>query len=219
MACPVCGQRKARRACPALGADASVRCAAAPSGWSRSSVPPTAAISPSAREHPAAVVRRQQERDVALLLPTIRHLTERQYQLFFLFHTSSRGTRRRVRAAGRRRRGGRRGGARGDARDRGARRDLRAHAAGTARRRRLAAELKAMLEQMREQGAKVYDREAAMVLRAIEQGARGDRHAGRRRPAYLDLRRPAPAASPAEPPQPRPRRPAESADSAVNLLC
>ena len=41
----------------------------------------------SAREHPAAVVRRQQERDGAALLPTIRHLTERQYQLFFLFQT------------------------------------------------------------------------------------------------------------------------------------
>ena len=35
-----------------------------------------------------AVVRRQQERDVARVLPTIRHLTERQYQLFFLFHTA-----------------------------------------------------------------------------------------------------------------------------------
>jgi hypothetical protein len=33
------------------------------------------------------VVRRQQERDVAVLLPTIKHLTERQYQLFFLFQT------------------------------------------------------------------------------------------------------------------------------------
>ena len=42
----------------------------------------------SAREHPAAVVRRQQEQDVTALLPSIRNLTERQYQLFFVFQTA-----------------------------------------------------------------------------------------------------------------------------------
>ena len=42
----------------------------------------------AAREHPAAVVKRQQERDVAMLLPTVRELTERQHQLFFLFQTA-----------------------------------------------------------------------------------------------------------------------------------
>ncbi|HET9568111.1 MAG TPA: hypothetical protein VFP16_07050, partial [Vicinamibacterales bacterium] len=41
----------------------------------------------TAREHPAAVVKKQQERDVAALLPSISHLTERQYQLFFLIHS------------------------------------------------------------------------------------------------------------------------------------
>ena len=41
----------------------------------------------AAREHPAAVVRRQQELDVALLMPTLQGLTERQHQLFFLFHS------------------------------------------------------------------------------------------------------------------------------------
>jgi hypothetical protein len=39
---------------------------------------------------------------------------------------------------------------------------------------RLATELKTMLAEMQQQGAKVYDREAAMVLRAIEKG--GTRH-------------------------------------------
>jgi hypothetical protein len=34
-------------------------------------------------------------------------------------------------------------------------------------------EMKAMVAQMREQGATVYDRELAVALRAIEQGARG----------------------------------------------
>ena len=50
--------------------------------------PPDCAHLASAREHPAAAVKRQQERDVAVLLPTIRELTERQHQLFFLFHTA-----------------------------------------------------------------------------------------------------------------------------------
>lgn len=37
----------------------------------------------SAREHPAAIVRRQQQSDLALLVPFLRDLTERQVQLFF----------------------------------------------------------------------------------------------------------------------------------------
>src|SRR6185369_9033055 len=39
----------------------------------------------SARSFPAASTRRQQQADVDVLLPSIRELTERQYQLFFLF--------------------------------------------------------------------------------------------------------------------------------------
>src|SRR2546430_11750708 len=39
------------------------------------------------REHPAAVVRRQQERDLATVVPTMARLTERQSQLFFILHT------------------------------------------------------------------------------------------------------------------------------------
>ena len=53
----------------------------------RDSVPGHVPSSGTAREHPAAVVKRQQERDVAVLLPTISHLTERQHQLFFLIHS------------------------------------------------------------------------------------------------------------------------------------
>src|SRR5918992_1553217 len=86
MQCPSCGQRKGRRACPALGANICPVCC----GTKRLvdiKCPADCGYLASAREHPAAVVKRRQERDVAHLLPTIRHLTERQYQLFFLFHT------------------------------------------------------------------------------------------------------------------------------------
>ena len=75
-----------------------------------------------------------------------------------------------------------------------------------------------MLAQMREQGATVYDREAAIVLRAIEQGARGPtvadatatRLSGADGPAAAG-RRPNPA--------PAPAAPASPLHSAVNLLC
>src|SRR5688500_13008856 len=86
MSCPVCGQRKARRDCPALGQTICPVCCGT-KRLTEIACPPTCGYLAAAREHPAAVVKRQQERDVALLLPTIRHLTERQYQLFFLMQT------------------------------------------------------------------------------------------------------------------------------------
>jgi hypothetical protein len=126
----------------------------------------------SAREHPAAVVKRQQERDVAVLLPTIRNLTERQYQLFFLFENvitrhKPDGFARLVDA---------------DVADAAAamaatletaaRGVIYEHTATSVVAQRLGNEMKAMLAEMRRQGATVYDREAAIVLRAIEEGAR-----------------------------------------------
>src|SRR5918999_1003181 len=86
MACPLCRTRKARRACPALGQTICSVCCAT-KRVTEIACPPDCAYLATAREHPAAVVRKQQERDVAVLLPTIQHLTERQYQLFFLFQT------------------------------------------------------------------------------------------------------------------------------------
>jgi len=86
MACPLCHQRKARRHCPALAQTICSVCC----GTKRLveiACPADCVHLAAAREHPAAVVRRQQERDVAALMPTIRTLTERQHQLFFLFHS------------------------------------------------------------------------------------------------------------------------------------
>ena len=86
MLCPSCGRRRARRDCPALNSTICTVCC----GTKRQveiACPSHCVYLATAREHPAAVVRRKQEQDVAQLLPTIRHLTERQYQLFFLFHS------------------------------------------------------------------------------------------------------------------------------------
>jgi hypothetical protein len=126
----------------------------------------------SAREHPAAAVKRQQERDVAILLPTIRELTERQYQLFFLFQTAiarhtpegfARLNDDDVADAA---------GALAATFETAARGVIYEHAPDSPVSRRLADDLRSMLDEMKKQGAKVYDHETAVVLRAIERGAR-----------------------------------------------
>ncbi|MSO83796.1 MAG: hypothetical protein EXQ53_10965 [Acidobacteria bacterium] len=132
-------------------------------------------------------MRRRQERDVSRLLPTIRHLTERQYQLFFLFHSliarhAPQGLTRLVdsdiaEAAG----------ALAATIETASRGVIYEHTPPTPPAQALSAELKTMLAQMREQGAAVYDGEAAIVLRAIEQGARGLKGPDEGDAAYGDL--------------------------------
>jgi hypothetical protein len=188
MLCPSCGRRKARRACPALGATICPVCC----GTKRLvdiKCPADCGYLASAREHPAAVVRRRQEHDVEQLLPTIRHLTERQYQLFFLFHTTiarftphgfARLADADVADAA---------AAIASTLETAARGVIYEHVPQGAPAQELATALKAVLAQVREQGAKVFDREAAIVLRAIEHGARGTgtSAAAETPTAYIDL--------------------------------
>jgi hypothetical protein len=171
VACPVCRQRKARRACPALGQTICTLCC----GTKRLveiSCPPDCAHLAVAREHPAAVVKRQQEHDVALLMPTLRQLTERQHQLFFLFHSvvarhTPEGFARLndddvAQAAG----------ALAATLETASRGVIYEQAAGSPVAHRLGREFRALLEDVRQRGTTVYDGEAAIALRAIEAGAR-----------------------------------------------
>lgn len=113
---------------------------------------------------------------MATLLPTIRHLTERQYQLFFLFQTQvarhkPEGFARLVdddvaEAAQ----------ACASTLETAARGVIYEHAPQSLPAQKLATELKTLLAQMKEQGAVVYDHEVAIVLRAIEQGSRQTRN-------------------------------------------
>jgi len=83
MLCPLCRQRKARRACPALGQQICAVCC----GTKRLveiQCPETCPYLATAREHPPAVVQREQQRDVAAMMHTMRDVTERQQQLMFL---------------------------------------------------------------------------------------------------------------------------------------
>ncbi len=179
MLCPLCRTRKARRSCPALGQTICAVCCGT-KRLTEIACPSDCVYLASAREHPAAVVRRQQERDVALLLPTIQHLSERQYQLFFLFQTAiarhkPEGFARLVdedvaEAAA----------AMAATLETAARGVIYEHGTQSLVAQRLVTELKALLTELREQGAKVYDGETAIVLRAIEAGAR-EAAGGRRR--------------------------------------
>ena len=172
MQCPLCGTRKARRACPALNKDICPVCC----GTKRLieiNCPATCPYLAAAREHPAAVVRRQQERDVAALLPVIQALTERQYQLFaFLFQVviarhKPEGFARLIdddvaQAAE----------AMAKTLETAARGVIYEHTTQMVTAQRLANELKGVLADMRQKGAQVSDREAAIALRALERGAR-----------------------------------------------
>ena len=121
------------------------------------------------------------------LLPTIRHLTERQYQLFFLLHSliarhRPQGLTRLVdsdveEAAG----------ALAATLETAGRGVIYDHTPPGAPAQALLAEIRTMLSQMREQGATVYDGETAIVLRAIERGAREIKGPEEGDAAYVDL--------------------------------
>jgi hypothetical protein len=142
----------------------------------------------TAREHPPAVVRRQQEEDVAVLLPAIQHLTERQYQLFFLFHSAiarhvPEGFARLVdedvvQATD----------ALARTLETSSRGVIYEHKPQSITAQRLMGELSALLTQIRSQGATVNDGEAALVLRAIDEGSRDvARRTSGGATGYLDL--------------------------------
>jgi hypothetical protein len=79
--CPACATRKAKRACPGIRRDICSVCC----GTKRLveiACPPDCPYLASARAHPAAVVQRQQDRDMRFLLPRISDLSEPQYRLF-----------------------------------------------------------------------------------------------------------------------------------------
>lgn len=83
MLCPVCHQRKAKRACPALGQQICAVCC----GTKRLveiACPSDCGYLSTARIHPPAVIQRQQELDRAMLMPLLQGLSERQARLFLM---------------------------------------------------------------------------------------------------------------------------------------
>ncbi|MGH9311645.1 MAG: hypothetical protein ACRD1S_00465 [Vicinamibacterales bacterium] len=75
--CPLCGTRKARRACPALGRDICAVCC----GTKRLveiACPPDCGWLRASAQHPPAVAQRRQERDLAFIYGALGDLSERQ---------------------------------------------------------------------------------------------------------------------------------------------
>jgi hypothetical protein len=84
--CPLCGIRSAKRSCPALGKQICAVCC----GTKRNvqiQCPTDCPYLASAREHPAAAVVRQQQRDVGLMMQSMRDFNEGQSQLFLFINT------------------------------------------------------------------------------------------------------------------------------------
>lgn len=186
MTCPSCGRRKGRRDCPALRASICTICC----GTKRLveiNCPESCAHLTTAREHPAAVVKKQQERDVAALLPTINQLTERQHQLFFLVHSViarhkpealSRLLDEDVAQAA---------GAIAATLETAGKGVLYEHTPASLPAQRLAKDITALLAEVRSHGTKIYDGEVAIALRAIERGARDAHRQQAEDTAYLLL--------------------------------
>ena len=83
MVCHLCGSRKAKRSCPALGRQICAVCC----GTKRMleiSCPADCGYLSVAKTHPPAVVQRQQELDRSMMLPLLQGLSERQARLFLM---------------------------------------------------------------------------------------------------------------------------------------
>jgi hypothetical protein len=185
--CPLCGLRRARRACPALGKQICAVCC----GTKRLveiHCPSDCVYLAVSREHPPAAVVRQQQRDIQLLVRFIRDFNERQSQLFFLIdafllryqppelhllidedvidaaaslaatsETAARGV-------------------------------IYEHRPASPPAERLVAALKPLLAKAGQGGGTPFERDAAVVLRRIEEAAREARAVDREnRRAFLDL--------------------------------
>ena len=187
MTCPLCGQRKAKRNCPALHKAICTVCCAT-KRINEIDCPPYCVHLVSSRNHPAAAVKRQQESDVSVLMPSIRELTERQYQLFFLFHnviaqTPPEGLTRVTDADV-----AQAAASLASTLETAARGVIFEQPPQSPTARRVAEGLKTLMEHVREQGATLFDREAAITLRAIEQGSTTVGSAqGGGDTAYIDL--------------------------------
>jgi len=174
MTCSVCGQRSARRACPALRSNICSVCC----GTKRQSeiqCPSDCQYLATARAHPASVVRRQQEDDLKAFLPSVRDLTEPQAELLWrvlAFLREYRGdgfmrtTDADVEAAA---------SALASTHETAARGLIYEHQANSLPAQRLAGELKEFLAHVAGDRGSALDRDLAAVFRAVERGARDAR--------------------------------------------
>ena len=187
MLCPLCGLRRGRRACPALGKKICAVCC----GTKRLvqiQCPSDCGYLASAREHPPVATLRQQQRDLALFVQFMRDLSQRQSELFFVIdkfllryeppqlHPLVDDDVIEAAAAS------------AATLETAARGVIYEHRAASLPAQRLVIALREDLTQAGENGGTAFERDAATVLRRVEQAAGEARAAdpGNRR-AFLDL--------------------------------
>jgi hypothetical protein len=204
--CPLCGSRRGRRACPAVGQQICAVCC----GTKRLveiQCPSDCVYLATAREHPPAAILRRQQRDVELLVRFMRDLNQRQSQLFFLidafllrYHPPELQPLIDddvIEAAA----------ALAATSETAARGVIYEHRPASPPAERLATALKPLLAKAGQNGGTPFERDAAVVLRRIEEAAREARAVDRdNRRAFLDLLgRVIPESDEQEPPPASPR--------------
>ncbi len=86
MTCPLCQKRPTKRGCPALRREICPTCCAT-KRLVEIACPDDCRYVDSAQRHPAALVRKQIDKDVTVLMTTMGRLSEQQLQLFFLLES------------------------------------------------------------------------------------------------------------------------------------
>ena len=168
--CPQCERRRPRRACPALGQTICAVCC----GTKRLveiNCPPDCGYLASSKMHPPAMVQRQQERDMLFAFPLLQGLTGKQHELLLLVQGFLRGDRPDAPAL-----------ADDDVAqaslalaetyETASRGIIYDHQAGLPSAKRLAAEIKTLVEAARGKGLRAGDADMATVFRRIERAAR-----------------------------------------------
>lgn len=84
--CPLCQKRPAKRGCPALGHDICTVCCGTKRLVEIRCTEDCRHLE-SAQRHPAAVVKKQIDHDVSRLMASVGRLSEQQLQLFFLLQS------------------------------------------------------------------------------------------------------------------------------------
>ncbi|OFW42520.1 MAG: hypothetical protein A3J29_07095 [Acidobacteria bacterium RIFCSPLOWO2_12_FULL_67_14b] len=187
MHCPLCHKRPTKRACPALRQDICATCCAT-KRLVEISCPADCTYLQSGQKHPAAVVKRQIDRDVTALMATLGRVSEEQLQLFFLLQSIILGYKpdglarlvdSDVALAT---------GALASSLETASRGVIYEESTSSMPAESLRRELKGLIEEVTKHGGARAEREVAVVLRGIERGAR---HEGSELPdgptSYLEL--------------------------------
>jgi hypothetical protein len=173
MTCALCGQRKAKRACPGVRQDICPVCCGT-KRLTEIACPPHCIYLEAAHRHPAAAVKRQQDQDLSVLMGALGAVSEPQLQLFFVTQTfitrfAPDGGLRVVDADV-----AEAVGALASTFETAGRGVLYEHQAPSTAGEALRRALKTLLAEIGRDGGARFEREAAEVLRGIERGARHD---------------------------------------------